>query len=91
VWQVEADETQLETAILNLALNARDAMPEGGKLTIEASNTFLDDIYCSRNAEVRPGQYVEISVTDNGVGMTGHVAGRAFEPFFTTKETGQGT
>jgi len=91
VWQVEADETQLETAILNLALNARDAMPEGGKLTVEASNTFLDEIYCSRNAEVRPGQYVEISVTDNGVGMTGDVAGRAFEPFFTTKETGQGT
>ena len=59
VWQVEADETQLETAILNLALNARDAMPEGGKLTIEASNTFLDEIYCSRNAEVRPGQYVD--------------------------------
>jgi PAS domain S-box-containing protein len=91
VWQVEADDTQLETAILNLALNARDAMPEGGKLTIEASNTFLDEIYCSRNAEVRPGQYVEISVTDNGAGMTGEVAGRAFEPFFTTKETGQGT
>jgi CheY-like chemotaxis protein len=91
VWQVEADETQLETAILNLALNARDAMPEGGKLTIEASNTFLDEIYCSRNAEVRPGQYVEISVTDNGAGMTGDVASRAFEPFFTTKETGQGT
>jgi PAS domain S-box-containing protein len=91
VWQVEADDTQLETALLNLALNARDAMPEGGKLTIEASNTFLDEIYCSRNAEVRPGQYVEISVTDNGTGMTGEVAGRAFEPFFTTKETGQGT
>ncbi len=91
VWHVEADETQLETAILNLALNARDAMPEGGKLTIEASNTFLDEIYCSRNAEVRPGQYVEISVTDNGAGMSGEVAGRAFEPFFTTKDTGQGT
>jgi PAS domain S-box-containing protein len=91
VWRVEADETQLETAILNLALNARDAMPEGGKLTIEASNTFLDEIYCSRNAEVQPGQYVEISVTDNGVGMSGDVAGHAFEPFFTTKETGQGT
>ena len=91
VWQVEADETQLETAILNLALNARDAMPEGGKVTIEASNTFLDEIYCSKNAEVRPGQYVEISVTDNGVGMNGDVASRAFEPFFTTKDTGQGT
>jgi len=91
VWQVEADETQLETAILNLALNARDAMPEGGKLTIEASNTFLDEIYCSKNADLQPGQYVEISATDNGVGMSADVSGRAFEPFFTTKETGQGT
>jgi PAS domain S-box-containing protein len=91
VWQVEADETQLETAILNLALNARDAMPNGGQLTIEASNTFLDEVYCSRNAEVRPGQYVEISVTDSGVGMNTEIAGRAFEPFFTTKEVGQGT
>lgn len=91
VWQVEADETQLETAVLNLALNARDAMPEGGKLTIEASNTFLDENYCSKNAEVRPGQYVEISVTDSGLGMSADVAGRAFEPFFTTKEAGQGT
>jgi PAS domain S-box-containing protein len=91
VWQVEADETQLETAILNLALNARDAMPGGGKLTIEASNTYLDDVYCSKNADVRPGQYVEISVTDNGLGMSADVAARAFEPFFTTKETGQGT
>jgi PAS domain S-box-containing protein len=91
VWQVEVDETQLETAVLNLALNARDAMPEGGKLTIEASNTYLDEIYCSKNAEVRPGQYVEISVTDSGLGMSGDVAGRAFEPFFTTKESGQGT
>jgi PAS domain S-box-containing protein len=91
VWQVEADETQLETAILNLALNARDAMPDGGKLTIEASNIYLDELYCSKNAEVRPGQYVEISVTDSGVGMNADVAGRAFEPFFTTKETGQGT
>jgi len=91
VWQVEADETQLETAILNLALNARDAMPEGGKLTIEASNTYLDENYCSKNAEVRPGQYVEISVTDSGAGMSGDVVARAFEPFFTTKEAGQGT
>jgi PAS domain S-box-containing protein len=91
VWQVEADETQLETAVLNLALNARDAMPDGGKVTIEASNTFLDEIYCSKNTEVRPGQYVEISVTDSGLGMSADVAGRAFEPFFTTKEAGQGT
>jgi PAS domain S-box-containing protein len=91
IWQVVADEAQLETAILNLALNARDAMPDGGKLTIEASNIFLDEIYCSKNAEVRPGQYVEISVSDNGVGMSSEAATHAFEPFFTTKQAGQGT
>jgi CheY-like chemotaxis protein len=91
VWQVETDEGQLETAILNLALNARDAMPEGGKLTIEASNTYLDELYCSKNAEVRPGQYVEISVTDNGAGMAPEIVARAFEPFFTNKQAGQGT
>jgi CheY-like chemotaxis protein len=91
VWQIAADETQLETAILNLALNARDAMPRGGKVTIEASNTYLDELYCSKNAEVRPGQYVEISVTDSGIGMASDVVARAFEPFFTTKQTGEGT
>jgi PAS domain S-box-containing protein len=91
VWQVETDEGQLETAILNLALNARDAMPDGGKLSIEASNTYLDELYCSKNAEVRPGQYVEISVTDNGIGMSPDTVARAFEPFFTNKQVGQGT
>ncbi len=91
VWQVEADAAQLETAILNLAVNARDAMPKGGKLTIEASNVFLDEIYCANNAEVKPGQYVQIAVTDSGAGMSKDVITRAFEPFFTTKEIGQGT
>jgi PAS domain S-box-containing protein len=91
VWQVEADAAQLETAILNLAVNARDAMPKGGQLTIEASNVLLDEDYCSKNAEVRPGQYVQISVTDNGSGMTKEIMTQAFEPFFTTKQMGQGT
>ena len=91
VWQVEADAAQLETAILNLAINGRDAMPNGGKLTVEASNVLLDEDYCSKNAEVRPGQYVQIAVTDNGSGMTADILTHAFEPFFTTKQIGQGT
>jgi PAS domain S-box-containing protein len=91
VWQVEADSAQLEASILNLAVNARDAMPNGGKLTIEAGNVLLDEAYCAKNAEVRPGQYVQISVTDDGSGMTKDVLARAFEPFFTTKQSGHGT
>jgi CheY-like chemotaxis protein/nitrogen-specific signal transduction histidine kinase len=90
-WPVEADAAELEAAILNLAVNARDAMPNGGKLTIEASNSYLDDIYCKQNADVRPGQYVQIAVTDTGSGMTKDVIDRAFEPFYTTKQSGQGT
>jgi PAS domain S-box-containing protein len=90
-WQIEADRAQLETAILNLALNARGAMPDGGKLTIEASNVFLDEDYCSRFPDVRPGQYVQLSISDNGEGMTREALDRAFEPFFTTKQAGEGT
>jgi len=91
LWPVEVDAHQLEAALLNLAVNARDAMPNGGKLTIETSNAFLDQDYCSANPEVIPGQYVMIAVSDNGAGMTQNVVERAFEPFFSTKSAGQGT
>src|SRR5215471_17472834 len=91
VWQIEADAAQLESTLLNLALNARDAMPNGGKLTLESSNTYLDADYCRSNPEVSAGQYVLISVSDTGTGMTPETMTRAFEPFFTTKTMGQGT
>ena len=91
LWRVEVDQNELESALLNLAINARDAMPNGGKLTIETGNTFLDQHYCRANPEVLPGQYVLISVTDNGAGMTKEVMDRAFEPFFSTKSVDAGT
>jgi PAS domain S-box-containing protein len=91
LWTVEVDSNQLEVALLNLAINARDAMSGGGKLTIEASNVVLDREYCQANPEITPGQYVMISVSDTGTGMSKDVLKRAFEPFFTTKELGHGT
>ena len=91
LWRVEADPAELEAALLNLVVNARDAMPDGGELTLDAGNAYLDDEYCRHHADVRPGQYVQIAVTDTGVGMTPEVVSRAFEPFFTTKPPGQGT
>ncbi|MBV8167996.1 MAG: response regulator, partial [Alphaproteobacteria bacterium] len=91
LWMVSADNNQLESALLNLAVNARDAMPAGGKLTIETTNAHVDDTLAATQAELAPGQYVVIAVTDTGMGMTKAVVQRAFEPFFTTKEVGQGT
>jgi len=92
LWRTEVDPNQLENAILNLAVNARDAMPDGGKLTIETGNAYLDDIYVAAASEkIKPGQYVMVCVSDTGVGMPPEVMARVFEPFFTTKPVGKGT
>jgi CheY-like chemotaxis protein len=92
LWNAHADPNQLENALVNLAVNARDSMPTGGKLTIETQNCFLDDGYVATLAEpVRPGQYVLIAVADTGSGMDANTITRAFEPFFTTKDVGKGT
>jgi PAS domain S-box-containing protein len=91
LWRTRVDPGQLENAILNLAINARDAMPQGGRLTLETRNTRLDAAFCFDHPHVEPGEFVSVSVTDTGTGIEGEVLKRVFEPFFTTKESGKGS
>ncbi|MHC8314413.1 response regulator [Pseudomonas sp. LB3P31] len=91
LWVAEADPNQLESALLNLVINARDAMPNGGKLVVKTSNEHLDADFAEAHANLAPGDYVKLSVTDNGCGMEQSIISRAFDPFFTTKPIGQGT
>jgi CheY-like chemotaxis protein len=90
LWPVLVDHNQLENALLNLCINARDAMPDGGRLTVETANTWLDPVEAAER-DLPPGQYISLCVSDTGTGMAAAVIERAFDPFFTTKPLGQGT
>ncbi len=91
VWNVEVDASQLDVSLLNLVINARDSLGERGKVTLETGNVHLDEAYCARHPGLKPGQYVLLSITDNGSGMDAETLARAFDPFFTTKPAGRGT
>ena len=91
LWPCHVDQTQLETAIINLAVNARDAMPGGGHLMIETGNIAMDESYCAQHDDLTPGDYVQIAISDTGLGMPPEVLARALDPFFTTKDVGKGT
>jgi len=90
-WHCLIDPSQLTSALLNLSINARDAMPRGGKITLETANAMLDEAYAKENSDVTPGPYVMIAVSDTGTGIPAEIRDRVFDPFFTTKEVGQGT
>ncbi|WP_411380183.1 ATP-binding protein [Pseudomonas sp. MPB26] len=91
LWTAEVDPNQLESALLNLVINARDAMPSGGRLTVETTNRHLDSVFTAAYGSLSPGDYVELSVSDTGCGIPENIMGRVFDPFFTTKPIGQGT